>query len=1292
MKFRLSIFIYFLLAYIFNCTVNAQTVEGKLKIEWIGLINEYSNESQAKTYLSCVECSYLNLESGIPVKEINFGSSVVKRFVMADVVAVPLTYAELQSIDTNNLEKKFKYSSTQKYERRKHYTALDLQLIRKNIKTGQFEKLVSCTFLAEIAPAVQSRSNTSGARVATQFESVLAQGQWIKVGITKDGIYKITGNILRSSGISPAVINSANIQLYGAGGGMQPESIPSSVESTLQENAIQVFDGGDGRFDNNDYFVFYGKGQHVWNFNNVTRVFSHQVNIYADTTYYFITYDPTKVGKRVQTVTSLEPGNPILDFSHERAFVNDEHINFLRSGRTWYGDRFGFVGNRVYSFPVNDLISANYNITLRIQALHTSITNGNTFTAAINGQPMTGSLLLFNRFSGTYAPVGTANAATLSLDAANLNGAQALNVDLRFNRQNSTDEAFLDFIELFYRRKIRLTGNQIFFRNTNSLNAPTATYRVENISSNSLIWDVTNHGNARLISPIIQGSNAIFSDNSTQLKEYAAFNHTNLPEPSSISRIANQNITAFEVPDFFIITHKNFLSEAERLANFRRTYNKINTIVVTTDQIFNEFSSGAQDISAIRNFLAYYYNLGTDAVLQYALFMGAASYDYKNRLPNNKNFVPIFTGPESLHPVNGNYTSDDFYAILDYKSAGNWTNNNLDIGVGRLPVKSLSEATAVVNKLINYSSSLNTLGNWRNYITLVADDGDGCLHSSTGGADGLANIIENRNRNINVEKIYLATFPQAPNPGGASSPDCNAAILNRLSSGTLITNYTGHGSESQWADENIFNSDIAANLNNFDRLCFFITATCEFGRHEDPAKTSGAEILVLNPNGGAVGIMTTGRPVYSFSNQSINTAFYNAVFAKRDGRPIPLGEVFRRTKNGDVIARQNNRGFIMLGDPSCTLAFPEMNVVLTAFNSQRLDTLQNPLLGGLELVTFEGEVRDLDDNRISGFEGDLRTIIFDQKINLIANDDQLSSPCRNAVYTMWKNMIYNGTNRVADGKFEFSFVVPKDISYNLGFGKISLYARTDNTLMDATGSNLDFRIGGSPNEIEADDTPPVVRLFLNDTLFRNGGFTHNSPLFIAKLFDDNGLNTSTKGIGHEMLLTIDDDPKMSYVVNSFYTTAPNNFRAGEIRYPLRNLSVGKHFLTLKVWDTHNNSADARLDFVVTDGNVVVLGDIFSYPNPFSSKINIAFSHSEGGNDIEVKAVIYDIVGKKVRELNAEIQNAGTVIGRSDEIVWDGKNDDGTNVPEGHYICQLFVQSKGNTSSRAMKTQRLIKKL
>ncbi|MCD4747629.1 MAG: type IX secretion system sortase PorU [Bacteroidales bacterium] len=1262
MKYKtLVIFLFFIPVVIF-----AQHKNYHRKIKWKGVQTIKISESESMSFLT-FDGAVNDFDSDfLPVYFERFklnSISVDINVLLKNKIFKELNPEEIKNIKTlDRIKTELILNSSKTLDRKEPYVSISFIPIRKNPDNGKYEKLIS--FDMELY--ITDLPNEELFKRTYKQNSVLSSGNWYKIRSQYTGIHKISYNDLINMGMDVNSINPKNLRLYGNGGGMLPESNIKFRYDDLEENAIIVVGEDDQNFDENDYILFYAESPNDWDYNEIDGKFYHTSHLYSNYTYYFITAD-LGTGKRIniQTSSTQTPTNYVTKFDGV-SYHETDNVNLIKSGRVWYGEIFDM--NTSYEFPISfPDIDVNSEVYLKINVAAKSTTSS-SFDVYINNNKITN--IIVSAASGT---TGSNYAKSSTKIVYFYASGSNFTLKIVYNKSTSNSIGWLNYFELNAKRHLKFNNSQLSFRDINSVGTGNISeFTLSNASSSVIIWNVTNPTNVKKIDAILNGNNLTFSLPTDTLQEFIAFDGSDFYSPQFIEKIKNQDLHGLGQYEMIIISHPNFINEANNLASYHENNDNMSVLVVKPQTIYNEFSSGGQDITAIRDFIKMFYdraNPGEEP--KYLLLFGDGSYDNKNRISNNTNYIPTWQSSESLNETSS-YVTDDFYGFLDDV----YPDNTLDIGIGRFPVATLEQAVSAADKVIHYSNNTKAvMGDWRNVICLIADDEDGNMHLNH--AEELAVLIDTTTKNINIDKIYFDAYQQISTPGGQRYPEANEAINNRVDKGALVINYVGHGGEVGWSHERVLEISDINSWTNYDKMPVFITATCEFSRYDDPGRTSAGELVFLNNKGGAVALFTTARATYGSINSSINKSFYKYALNKIDGEYLRMGDIIRLTKI-ESGSNDNGRKYVLLGDPALKMAYPHYNVVTTSINNNAI-TLLPDTIRALDKVTIEGVIEDNNGNIVTDFNGIVYPIVYDKpsKISTLANDHG----SQEKTFYLQKNILYKGKANIINGKFSFTFISPKDIAYQYGFGKISYYADNDHT--DASGYNVNIIIGGYNENSSVDNNGPLIELYLNDENFVFGGITNENPILLAYLEDESGINTVGNGIGHDIVAIIGYNDK-SYILNDYYEADLDSYQKGTLIYPFFDLSEGLHTLSLKVWDVYNNSSEAYTEFIVAESSEMVLDHLLNFPNPFRHSTTFSFQHNQADTDIDIKIEIYSLSGKLVKIID-EIYYSGGFKYKSKE--WDGTNDYGSKLAKGMYVYKVVVKNIDGSSSE--ETQKLV---
>jgi hypothetical protein len=1210
-----------------------------------------------------------------------YSGYVIKK-VWLDHYALPkVTLSDIEYVNVNSVPSDALPSASMKpditlgKERKRPFALISIPAY--TIEDGVLKQVTKFTINLE----ENNEESIGSAAKTTASSSPLANGSWYKISVPSTGLYKVDYDFLTKSGINPSSFQPGNIRVYGNGGAMLPENNAIARPDDLTENAIWVNDGGDGSFGPGDFFVFYAKGPDSWMLDSTKGQFTHQKNLYEDKSYYFLNFDQGP-GKRIGNQTNIPTGaNVTVNDFNDYVLYEKELNNPGKLGKVWWGEDFssdpGKQLSRSFDLELGPVTEAGFRISTGSRAASA----GNTFSVVLNGQPVQTIAMgaSFRQEDDIPVSEGTAEWKTA------YNNTKA-NFTLTYQPTTSPATGYLNYIEANTRRALYFTGATLNFRDWKSVGAgKIANYQLANAGGSTQVWDVTDPYNAVKMNGSLNGATYSFVQDAEKLHEFTALNSTVLPVPEYVGIVPNQNLHGYTTTEYIIVTHPDFLAAAEGVANFHRSYSGMNVVVATTTQVYNEFSSGSQDVSAIRDFARMFYErAGTDTnkMPRYLLLVGDASFDYKDRVTNNSNFVPTFESAESFYPINS-FCNDDFFGFLDDNENIENTKiaNTLDLGVGRFPVVTNDEAMGILNKIIHYKSP-QSLGPWRLSVTMIADDEDNAGPHLEDGEVMEATVAQNSNI-YNATKIYENVIPTISTPGGLRAPEANKAINDQIFKGTLLLNYNGHGNTQVLSHERILTQDDFNKWKNIERLPFMITATCDFGRFDHPDYVSAGEKLILKNDGGVIATLTTTQLVFQYANRILNREFIDAQFKHVNGKWNTFGDAFRLGKNvvyqratttEDVI--YNFRKFALLGDPALTPNFPEYFIhtdqVLDGATGQPVDSI-----GALGEYIIKGRVTDVNAQKLD-FNGNLSVTFFDKPrvIETTVYDGTKKT------FKMRNNIIYKGKATVTNGEFSVAFIAPKDINYEFGQGKISQYAENGKT--DAAGADTTFVVGGFSKNPVIEYNLPIVRPYIGDSLFRNGGLTGANTVLFVVLEDETGINVSGNSVGHDLTAVLDEDVANPFVMNDYYETAPNTYKRGYVSFPVTNLAEGRHRITVKAWDVNNNSGLGYVDFEVANGTIVKVQNLMNYPNPFSNITHFRFEHNHPDEVMDAEIYIYNTAGMLLRTLKEEFQPTGS---HSNEITWDGTDNNGAKLPAGIYIYRMKIAT--GTGIHTLAYQKLV---
>ncbi len=1168
-------------------------------------------------------------------------------------------YSEMFSFLSNQIIINYNIS----VENKKPFIIYEFYPFRINPDTRKIERLKE--FILEIEQVPLKKNNIIPKKSDNVPVSVLATGEWFKIRISSTGIYKLTFEQLKLLGLT----DPATVRIFGYGGQVLPEDIREGGKDDLLPVQIYMHKGADNIFNKGDYILFYGAGTDEWYYDDHFQMFRCRKNPYSDYSYYFLTCnngsidEPDNVPAPEAEITSQV--NYYDFFAHHELYLR----NLIKSGRKWYGEEFDLLTTQTFSFQVPGLIFQEP-VTALINVLSRAIDTA-TFKLEVNGNDQETFRIRpinFTDYNGTYA-------FNQQKQTSFNSSSEDINLKLRYLKPEPASKGWLDFITINAKAEIALKTDQLIFRNKAVVASNAIThFNIANADGNTIIWDVSEPNNIKNISYKHQQGSISFVSETSKLREFAVFRKAgNYPSPdlsdTGLGRIENQNLHGINVPDMVIITHQKFIEQAQEFAQYRSEKNNISIFITTPDKIYNEFSSGTPDVTALRNFLSMLYERGSDKnSLKNLLLFGDGSYDNKGVNSNPGNLIPTCQSENSILPT-ASFVSDDYFALLDPGEP--MLTGLLDIGVGRIPVVTVDQAKTIINKIKEYEEPVN-MGKWRNVICFIGDDEDYNIHMLQ--ADQLAGYVQANYPDMNINKIYLDAYKQHVTPVGQRYPEVNKAINDQVSRGALIINYTGHGGVDGLAHEKILTMSDINSWKNKGKYPLFLTATCDFSRFDDFERITAGEGAILNPSGGVIALLTTTRLVYSGPNHALNERFYELIFEKKENNDnYCLGDILKYIKN-KTGAGINKRNFTLLGDPSLKLAHPVLKILTDSINHRAKDEPPDTLKA-FSSITISGHVEDHSGNIMRNMDGIIYPMVYDKPVHMktLANDGGAAM-----TFSLQNNILYNGKASLKGGYFSFSFIVPKDINYSFGTGKLSFYAH-DETI-DASGSFSGIVTGGTKEQYPNDLTGPKVEVYLDNENFKAGDISSPNPLLLIKIYDESGVNTTGNGVGHDIIAVLDDQSHDVMVLNEYFQADMDSYKGGRIEYPLFNLKEGSHKVDVKVWDIYNNSGEGSVEFIVVDSKEFFLNKIFNFPNPFNENTWFSFGHNQAGEDLEITIEIFNSLGELVRILKTTEFDSEF---RSEPVEWDGKDSFGNKNRQGLYVYRIKVKnSQGKTAEKS----------
>lgn len=1090
-------------------------------------------------------------------------------------------------------------------------------------------------------------------------ESVLNSGKWVKIQVAEDGIYKLTAADLKKMGFS----NLDKVAVYGYGGWPLDEDFSTTYIDDVPE--VAVWRGA-------DYLLFYGKGPRKWEYSSSDKSFIHTNNPYSNYGYYFVTEKET-AGRTMEKAASAAGATLQVTTFDDYVLHEEELVSVNSSGRELYGESFTSTLSRDFTISVPGITNDEGKATLSF------ISRGNgTITMNVDGNAL---------ISGSVSVPSDEYEVARELyreRAWMADKGETVKVNIGYSTTGHKN-VHLNYFRLQMKRQLKVYDNYTFFRSL-SARGNASRFVIQGADASTLVFDVTDGVNPQQMETSLNGTELSFSiPASASLREFVVVKPSQIKAPVTVGEVVNQNLHALPQQDMIIIAQPNFTTQAERLAEAHRTKDNLTVRVVTPESIYNEFSSGTPDATAYRRFMKMFYDRQTSEAdaPKYLLLFGDGSFDNRKltsawKSVDMSNMLLTYQTENSLSSQS--YVIDDYFGFLDdADNKKSLQNKKLCLGIGRFPIRTVEQATQMVDKVISYMENKNT-GSWKNNLCFMADDGsntDGFMTEHMEFADQLAGYVESEHPEFLVNKLYYDAYKKDMTAG--TYPDVRSGLQKLLKDGLLLFNYTGHGGTTALSDEKVLTqTDI--NQFTYTHLPVWVTATCDFTRFDD-LNTSAGEDVFLNKSSGGIALFTTVRVAYSRPNFPINDNVIRNLFERNNGRRRTLGEVMQATKN--TLSSVYKLGFCLIGDPAVKIAYPEFGMKVTTVNGQSVDG-NSISFKALEKITVEGEVLDASGQLVTDFTGIVNPTVKDSKVTVtcLKNSNKDDSPA--FTFTDYPNTIFIGNDSVRNGKFSFTFTVPKDISYSNLQGKMNLYAVDTESGNEAQGNFDNFIVGGTSDTAETDTIGPEIRaLYLNDTTFVDGGQVNTTPYFVAELWDKSGVNITGSSVGHDMMLVIDESTVLSYNLNSYYELLPGEDGTGIVKFPIPALEPGKHTAEFWVWDILNNSTVRTFTFEVVEGLKPFLFDVIATPGIAREQVTFHLMHNRPESRMRVGIMVYDLAG---RQLWKHEESGTSGLFENYTVSWD-LTSGGARMRPGVYIYRAAIST--DNSKDATKARKFI---
>lgn len=1123
------------------------------------------------------------------------------------------------------------------------------------------------TIIATLMPA------SSGAFELSSYasSSALAEGRWVRISVTESGMHLITVEQLKNHGFT----EPSKVRVYGYGGARMSDKLTRDnyIDDLPMVQSVATDRG----------IFFYAQGPEVWKKYGNTAYYTHSLNPFSSAGYYFLSDREAEEPQIPVIGTAKAKNDPATTFT-DRLFHEKDLMSPGGTGHIMVGEDFRYQPSQTFTFNLTD--KADNNAWMCCSFLANSLTAPTYLKFTANGAalPETNTdRVSITSSSSNYSSTTTNKKFEISDDV--------LKLSISASNSGSVSLSRLNYIDINYNRHIRLNGGKLLFRTSHS------SVKLGNASATTRVWDITEPQNIQEMNTAKEGDALVWTTSKMGLREYVAWDESaTLPSPTYADEIGNQDLHSIQQADMVIVSMPDWISHAERLAEFHRTSaDSLSVTVVTQQQVFNEFSSGKPDVNAFRHFFKMLWDKGNaqSRPLKFALLMGRGTYDNRGITSQVQALgcplMPIWQSEQGYDP-NSSFTTDDIMAFLEDNSGSSYGMGleKYCIAVGRMPARSATEARNMVDKTIRYGTEA-PVGEWKNKILMLADDKDRGIHLEQMEAAYNAMTATKNGSSFMYNKVYLDAYTMSTSGAGATYPDARKQFYRLLDEGTLWWSFVGHSDISTMSSEKIITaSDIQDNMYHKHPPVLY-AATCDI-LWWDGAEISGGELMYQNPDGGVIAMCSATRPVYISENGKLTKAIAQFITQRDEtGRYLPIGEIIRRGKQNikeekdNVLVEKSNTNklrYVFMGDPALRLATPANRVVLQTINDVGLDTGTQVVMQARQDVTIKGYVAGAGGEKLSDFNGMLLVTLYDAEKSTTTNGNG-GDDGKISTFEEQGDRLFTGRGTVTAGEFSMTFPMPTDIAGNFRPAALNLYAYEDSG-RDAIGVNRDFFVYGyDENAPDDNQAPSIDMMALNHESFRNGDNVNESPMFIAEISDDRGINLSSAGVGHQMSLQLDGGAKTYTDLSNHFSLSLDGTPSGSVYYQLDELTEGNHSLRFRVWDTSGNMSEQTIDFFVVPGLQPVIYDVYSDANPASVEANFYITHNRPDAHVDVTLTVYNLLGQPVWSTS---QSGRSNLFDTFPINWNLTDNAGRRVPRGIYIYKASVSTDGEQYDTASK--------
>lgn len=1074
--------------------------------------------------------------------------------------------------------------------------------------------------------------------------SVLSTGRWVKISVSETGIHQLSHDALRKLGFD----DPQAVAVFGYGGArLTSNAFATDLPDDLKPTP--VCHTADGRM------LFYAEADLSVSASSVTDVTVRR-NIYGTEGFYFLT--DSRRSPELPAPLGARPDGEAVTNHLSVCYIENEIQNPADGGAVFHDRPFKAGESCDYSFAIHDFHTDSNYPSGHLSYSFGAYASCNTPLAPVYPEGLSVSDVTNNPASLQSQDTKFYSTGSGSATLTDVAADGVYSVSFCLPDGADTQYTAMDYAWLVYPRLNRLMDGSLVM-NIPGLNAGDC-LSVYGSGSGIMVWDITDaaavtpcavwhYGNeTTAVCPPLSGT-------APTARSMIAFDTSaSFPEAGICGDIPNQNLHGDPVPEMVIITTGELVPAAERLADLHRSHDGMDVKVITQEDIFNEFSSGSRAAMGYRRYLKMLYDR-EPRTIKHVLLYGHGSWDNRRDAGREELICYETENIDQARDRTKNFTSDKYFVMLENSFSANRLHFGImSLSIGRIDIASEAEAdriNAKIERYINRQRGHDVYGN----ILVLSDDGDSQGHFLD--AEKVIADMNDANPTFTYTRVHNLIYPWEDRTATTG----RKAITQALRVGQGLFLYCGHCSHSAFTGERLYDINLM-NASEYDDYPFAMLATCETFGFDRNSAVIGPSMLRTD-NGGAIGVIGSCRSVYMEYNRTLASAVGRA-YAQATSETT-IGDIsriahnycIRNYKENDRAA--NNLCYNLCGDPALKVGAPDSDIIIDLIDGHAPSEDTATELPALRTFSIEGHV--------SGnprFSGEAVIRVYDTPYT-VKTVERTKGEDQSVSYdvTLDEKMIAMTAATVADGKFSATVTVPEVLDSEKT-SRITVSTISADGSTGAAYASDNFRVLPAEDGLPAGDAPEITEMYIGSPAFTDGSIVGSSVVMHASIdVPSTGLNLS-ETFGSGIRLMLDRHTSFPTVAGSVELSTDGT---ASITFPIRNLTDGRHELTLTAMSATGVPVSRTITFTVIDSSVECR--LTAEGTAVRELLRLSLSH-DFNSEPSGRIVIEDAAGNTVFSEN----------NCSFPYEWNLRDFDGNPVSDGRYRAYGLMSDDLNYSS------------